>query len=301
MVQWRVVDLLGFEGVVSYRRGQLILHHEGENIGCISLAETAVILLGLRTTLGAAVLQQCCEFDVLLIPCNWAGVPAGIVAPWSNHTRVGARQLAQATLSLPRRKNAWAQIVRAKIIGQARVMELFDENISKDLLGMARAVKSGDPQNMEAQAARKYWARLFRDDSRGRIAGLGFGRNSMLDYGYTVMRGYCLRAIISAGLWPGLGIFHRGRGNPFSLADDLIEPFRPAIDAAIWMMRSDASTEDKMVKHALVAAADQVFSSSGLTVSSEMASFAQRFGNYVEGNFSKLEVPVWKGGFSQAW
>lgn len=301
MAQWRVVDLLGFGGDVSYSRGRLVLRRDCDEIGQIPLAETAVILVGLKAALGPSVLQKCCDFGVMLIPCQWAGTPVGAVAPWSGHTRVGARQLAQATLSLPRRKSAWAQIIRAKVIGQARTMELFDERISSDLLGLARSVRSGDPQNVEAQAARKYWARMFRGASCGRDPGSGLGRNGLLDYGYTVMRGYCLRAVISAGLWPGLGVFHQGRGNPFHLVDDLIEPFRPALDAVVWMMKPDASLDERSVKHAVVAAADQVFSDSGLTISSEMTSLAQRFGNYVEGDAARLEVPVWKGGFLQSW
>lgn len=301
MAQWRVVDLLNFEGNIFYRRGNLFLSKDRGEAGSIPLAEIAVILLGLKVNLGPAVLQQCCGYDVLLVPCQWAGVPTGAVAPWSDHTRVGARQQAQAALSVPRRKNAWAQIVRAKITGQAKTMELFDEKVASDLFGIARSVRSGDPQNLESQAARKYWARLFRGSGVGRIAGFGSGKNGMLDYGYTVMRGYCLRAIVAAGLWPGLGIFHKGRNNPFHLADDLIEPFRPALDAAVWMMRPDASLENRAVKHAVVAAADQVFSDSGLTISSEMISLAQRFGSYVEGDVRKLEVPTWKGGLFQAW
>ena len=41
------------------------------------------------------------------------------------------------------------------------------------------------------------------------------------------------RSICAAGLQPALGLHHHARGNPFCLADDLIEPFRPVVDAAV--------------------------------------------------------------------
>ena len=45
------------------------------------------------------------------------------------------------------------------------------------------------------------------------------------------MRALCARAVVAAGLHPSIGVHHANRGNPFALADDLIEPFRPLVDA----------------------------------------------------------------------
>jgi CRISP-associated protein Cas1 len=41
------------------------------------------------------------------------------------------------------------------------------------------------------------------------------------------------RAVVAAGLHPTIGIFHANRGNAFALADDLVEPFRPLVDALV--------------------------------------------------------------------
>jgi CRISPR-associated protein Cas1 len=63
---------------------------------------------------------------------------------------------------------------------------------------------------------------------RDRDAG---GANGLLNYGYTVLRSMCARAVVAAGLHPSIGVHHANRGNAFALADDLIEPFRPLVDA----------------------------------------------------------------------
>jgi CRISP-associated protein Cas1 len=96
---------------------------------------------------------------------------------------------------------------------------------------MARRVKSGDPENLEAQAARRYWPALFGKDFR-RDRDLG-GTNALLNYGYAIMRATVARAIVATGLHPTVGIQHSNHGNAFALADDLVEPFRPMVDEGI--------------------------------------------------------------------
>ena len=76
--------------------------------------------------------------------------------------RVAARHRAQAEVSLPRKKNAWARLIRAKIEGQASVLKNLKirgrwANYSRSRI----EVRSGDPGNVEAQAARLYWSRAL--------------------------------------------------------------------------------------------------------------------------------------------
>lgn len=302
MPAWRVIDLADFEGKLSYQRGGIVLTDvEGNEKGALQLADVSTILIGHGVSIGRSVLQQLCMYDVVLLPCDWRKVPTGALSSWSTHTRVGARHLAQSNLSLPRKKNAWARVISAKIAGQASTLEPFDPGQAAILHQMSQKVRSGDPENLEAQAARMYWSRLFPGSAFSRNPDGDDNRNTLLNYGYTVMRGFAIKAIASAGLCPALGVFHRGRSNAFNLADDLIEPFRPALDATVSFMSETASLEDRQVKHALVAAADCVFSESGRTVSSELTALAQQFGRYVEGDIDRLPVPQWRGGFFEAW
>ena len=272
--QWRVIDLCGFEGELRSTRGGVEVWPEEGASTTIPVAEVAVVLVGMKVALSAAVLHRLAEADVAVLFCDWRGIPEGGCYSWSDHGRVAARHRAQAEVSLPRKKNAWARLIRAKIEGQASVLENLKIRGSGELLALADQVRSGDPGNVEAQAARLYWSRaLGKGVGRQPAAGQLIGANACLDYGYSVLRGHLMRAVLAAGLAPALGVFHRGRGNAFALADDLIEPFRPAIDEVALQLPPTASPSDHSVKQLLVAAA------------------CQRF----EGDVDRLNVLSWQG------
>jgi CRISPR-associated protein Cas1 len=282
---------------VSYQRGQLVVCPEEtpDQETTVPLVDVGTILFGLKTTIGGAVLQQMAEFDVVALVCDWKGVPVGGMYGWHDHGRVGARQKAQAEVTLPRRKNAWGQVVKAKVLGQAANLRLTGDKDWSVLRDLANSVRSGDPENIEAQAARYYWARVF-GAPHGRVPGARVdNRNALLDYGYTVLRGHAVRAVLSAGLAPSLGIFHRGRANFFNLADDLIEPFRPAVDYVVTGLKPEMSVNHPSVKKALVRASSQAFVPDGRTVSTCLTDLAQQLGRYVEGDIDRLPVPAWNG------
>ena len=294
--QWRVIDLCGFEGELRSTRGGVeVLSGEGVPT-IIPVAEVAVILVGMKVALSAAVLHRLAEADVAVLFCDWRGIPEGGCYSWSDHGRVAARHRAQAGVSLPRKKNAWARLIRAKIEGQASVLENLKVRGSGELLALADQVRSGDPGNVEAQAARLYWSRaLGKGVGRQSAAGQLIGANACLDYGYSVLRGHLMRAVLAAGLAPALGVFHRGRGNAFALADDLIEPFRPAIDEVALQLSPTASPSDRSVKQLLVAAASQRFDGDGHGIPTVAETLAQSFGRYVEGDIDRLNVLSWQG------
>lgn len=294
--QWRVIDLCGFEGELRSTRGGVeVLPGEGVST-IIPVAEVAVILVGMKVALSAAVLHRLAEADVAVLFCDWRGIPEGGCYSWSDHGRVAARHRAQAEVSLPRKKNAWARLIRAKIEGQASVLENLKVRGSGELLALADQVRSGDPGNVEAQAARLYWSRaLGKGVGREPGAGQLIGANACLDYGYSVLRGHLMRAVLAAGLAPALGVFHRGRGNAFALADDLIEPFRPAIDEVALQLPPTASPSDRPVKQLLVAAASQRFDGDGHGIPAVAEALAQSFGRYVEGDIDRLNVLSWQG------
>lgn len=293
---WRVIDLCEFEGELRSTRGGVEVCPEGGTPTKVPVAEIAVVLVGMKVALSAAVLHRLAEADVAVLFCDWRGIPEGGCYSWSDHGRVAARHRAQAEVSLPRKKNAWARLIRAKIEGQASVLENLKIRGSGELLALADQVRSGDSGNVEAQAARLYWSRaLGKGVVRQPAAGQLIGANACLDYGYSVLRGHLMRAVLAAGLAPALGVFHRGRGNAFALADDLIEPFRPAIDEVALQLPPTASPSDRPVKQLLVAAASQRFDRDGHGIPTVAEALAQSFGRYVEGDIERLNVLSWQG------
>lgn len=290
---WRVLDATSFQGVVGGVRGRVTFEGGDGKVREIPAEEVAVLLLGQDTQFSTAALHYLAKHDIATVACDWKAVPFAGLYPWGEHGRVAARHIAQAELSLPRRKNAWMQLVKAKVRGQAAVLAERDEIGAEHLLALSAKVRSGDPDNVEAQAARFYWSRLFDEFKRDQDAGDDV--NVMLNYGYVVLRGHGVRAALSAGLSPPVGFFHHGRGNYFNLVDDLIEPFRPAIDHLVAGLGEGASIRHPSVKAALVAAASQPFSSDGYRIPKVFDDLAQQVGRYVEGEVEKLQVLPWAG------
>jgi CRISPR-associated protein Cas1 len=154
-----------------------------------------------------------------------------VTLPLEGHHAQNARMHAQWSASRPLAKQLWRRIVSAKIVMQGSLLEARGADGAVAFAHIARRVKSGDPDNLEAQAARRYWPLLMgKDFRRDRDSG---GANGLLNYGYAVIRATVARAVIAAGLHPTIGIQHSNRGNAFALADDLVEPFRPLVDALV--------------------------------------------------------------------
>ena len=67
--------------------------------------------------------------------------------------------------------------------------------------------------------------------------------NVLLNYGYSILRAAVARAIVMAGLHPAFGLQHCNRSNLFCLADDLMEPLRPLVDARVRELVRISQTE----------------------------------------------------------
>lgn len=286
--RWRIVDLTGYAGDVGVRRGSLVVDSER-----VFLDDVAVILAGRDTAWSGNVTALAARYQIPILGCDWRGIPYACTLPWSENTRVGARHRAQADLSRPRQKNAWMQIVKAKIHGQASNLCVVDGPSGRRLEELAGMVRSGDPDNVEARAARMYWSRLFADEHFVRRLGSGSGRNAQLDYGYAIIRGLTVRAVCVAGLWPTLGLWHHNRSNGFGLADDLVEPFRPAVDFQVLRSAIVEGGLDAQAKRRMVDTIALPYGENGATVASAISELAQRLARYVEGDAVRLTVRSW--------
>ena len=104
---------------------------------------------------------------------------------------------------------------------------------SKDagLCALVSEVCSGDPGNVDGRAVRIYWKTLlgaaFHCDVDAE------DENRLLNYGHVVLRTASDRAIYAAGLQSLLGLHHHNKYNSWCLADDIMEPFRPLVDATV--------------------------------------------------------------------
>lgn len=227
----RIIDLSETPARLSARNGLLAIEPKDREPVTMPLAEVGVLILAhpqISCTLGA--LAGLTAAGAAVIACDDHHLPAGLMLPIQAHFSQTERFTAQAAAALPVKKRLWKQIVREKIRAQAALLRAAHGE-DCGLTNLFQTVRSGDPSNVEAQAARRYWNLLFRDDEFHRRRDAN-DQNRFLNYGYAVLRALVGRAVCAAGLHPSLGLHHHNRYNPFCLADDLMEPYRPLIDSA---------------------------------------------------------------------
>jgi CRISPR-associated protein Cas1 len=214
---------------LSYADGQLVVNREDGEIKTAIEDIGWLVLDTPQVSLSLPVISACMEAGVAIITTDIRHHPSGLTLPFHRHYRQAAVAILQVEAGAPLKKRLWQRIVQAKIINQSAVLRT-DGTGSAPLEEMARLVGSGDPENVEARAARAYWSALWPDFRRQDETDL---RNAMLNYGYAILRAVIARALVAAGLLPCLGLHHASDQNPFNLADDLIEPFRPLADRVV--------------------------------------------------------------------
>jgi len=234
---------------LSIRYGQLIVKQNGEEISSIPCEDIGVLIVDHQgTSYTHCVFTEILRCGAAIVLCGSNHHPSGMLLPIESNSMQTERFRQQIKAKEPVKKRLWKQIVRAKIKHQAKLVGK-DSYVYKTLMALRDKVRSGDPENIEAQASKKFWPVYIADlTDSSRSAGSGqatslgmtFHRNidgpppnNMLNYGYMVMRAAVARALCSAGLLPSLGIHHRNRYNAFCLADDILEPFRGFVESKV--------------------------------------------------------------------
>jgi CRISPR-associated protein Cas1 len=237
----RVVEIETDGRHLAINRGFLVVSEHGTEVGKVPLDDIAAVLAnahGLTHSNNALVTLS--RRGVPVVLCGANHMPAAIVWPVDSHHVQTGRMNDQVAAGVPLKKRLWAQLVRAKILAQAATLAAVGAPHAGFFL-LSRKVRSGDPDNVEAEAARRYWPLLlgaeFRRDTRGD------GINGLLNYGYAVLRAGVARAVMAAGLHPGFGLMHSNRSNPMVLIDDLMEPFRPSVDREVYRLARDGARD----------------------------------------------------------
>lgn len=227
----RVIEILTQGTQLSKERGFLRIKKPECEDQSVPLADIATVIISTHATLSARLVTALHEQGANLIITGGNYHPAAFFWPQSSHTEHVRRLNQQIEASQPLKKRLWQQVVRFKIRNQSAVLSLR-KKADPGLEALAGRVRSGDPDNCEAQAARRYWPQLMGTDFRRNTDGADH-TNILLNYGYAVIRAAMARAVCACGLNPSLGIHHRNLANPFCLVDDLMEPYRPLVDDVV--------------------------------------------------------------------
>ncbi|MFZ2300699.1 MAG: type II CRISPR-associated endonuclease Cas1 [Gallionella sp.] len=292
----RIVEVADDRRHLFLSRGFLVVQDtEGERkeLGQVPLDDVVAVIanahgLSYTNNLLVALAERCAPF--VLCAANHNAV--GMVLPIEGNYQQAKRFDAQIAANQPLMKRLWAEIVKSKLQQQAAALEAAGAPFVP-LSALVRKVRAGDPDNFEAQGARRYWGLLFGDEFRRDQQGTGL--NAMLNYGYTILRAATARAVVAAGLHPTLGLHHSNEGNAMRLVDDLMEPFRPMIDLKVWQLHKQG--EDEITpesKRALVRTLyDDMQTSAGATPVMVCAQkLATSLAQVFMGEKEKLDLPL---------
>jgi CRISP-associated protein Cas1 len=227
-----------------------------ENERSIPVEDIGLVILDhpqITTTQGiiAALLKN----NACIVYCDEKHMPSSFMLPLADNDTYSEKVKHQIAASEPLKKQLWKQTVSQKILNQSRVLAILGFD-NKYLLRLYQKVVSGDQENLEGHASAVYWELLLKkfEVRRGRYEE---SPNHYFNYGYAILRSVIARNLVGSGCLPVLGIHHTNKYNPYCLADDIMEPYRPIVD--LWIYRylleqgtiisDELSREDK--KHLL--------------------------------------------------
>ena len=215
---------------------------------------SAIIVCCFSAKIELRLLTEAAKLGIGLILCE-TYTPAAIVLPAMRSTDTALTRAWQKA-SPETLAAIWSATIDAKCANQTALAAAWNP-LHPSLPQMQEALPRSFPVK-EAVVSKLYW-HAFRDwvgcSDFARLRGEGLP-NHCLDYGYAVLLARVLQLCYACGLDPTFGIGHETAERATPLAYDLMEPFRPLVDARVadWLRRSGIPDElDKAFKQHLLA------------------------------------------------
>lgn len=215
----------------------------GKTKGKIPIEDLGLLMLDhFQITISHQLIQKMMGNHVVIISCDALHLPHGIMLPLYGHTEYSERIKNQINISERLKNQLWKQTVENKIKNQKEVLKMLGKYF-EPMQEYLENVKSGDPSNREGIAAQHYWKHLMGSDFMRKR--MGNFPNPFFNFGYAVLRSIIARSLVETGLLPVLGIFHKNKYNPYCLADDIMEPYRPFVDLMVvrWLEKNHNADE----------------------------------------------------------
>lgn len=242
---------MSWRTVVISKRAKLDLHLNhmvvrGEETTKIFLGDISVLIIETTAvSVTACLLNELIKQKIKVIFCDEKRNPASELVPYYGSHDTSDKIRIQIKWTEELKQLVWTEIVTEKIRQQAYVLKALDLPQHILLEQYISQIKPNDASNREGHAAKVYFNALF---------GLDFSRsmdmpiNAALNYGYAILLSAFNREITANGYITQLGVFHDNIFNPFNFASDLMEPFRPLIDAAVYRMQPEKFEREEKLK-----------------------------------------------------
>ncbi|TFH98466.1 CRISPR-associated endonuclease Cas4/Cas1 [Micrococcus lylae] len=263
-----VVHLTAPGSRASLSRGRLTVVQGDEKLASVPLERMTAVVVHGNVDLSGALLRE----------MMWRGLPGvwctgtGRVVGWTNGVRSpnGGARFRQFEVAAQGRVDVAREFIAAKISNQATILRRFggDASVVAQLRSATRMALTAPTEQelfgIEGRAAAAYFDRFPRllSDAVDSSIGANFpgrvGRgavdelNVALNYGYGMLLGEVIRAVLACGLDPHAGLLHSPGRNKPALALDLMEEFRaPLVDAAVLTAFNNGEFGERSFTHVL--------------------------------------------------
>lgn len=244
-MSWRTV-VISNNAKLDYQIGYLVVR--GTETTKIHLNEIGTLIIeSTAVSMTSYLLSELMKNKIKVIFCDEKRNPVSELIPYYGSHDTSAKIRKQTEWTKEEKALIWTEIVSEKIKQQALLLERYNKKEAMMLYGYMEEVEYGDVTNREGHAAKVYFNALF---------GKSFTRtdetpvNAALNYGYSIILSIFNREIVASGYLTQVGLFHDNMFNPFNLASDFMEPFRPIVDEMVVNMKPEKF--DKEEKHRLL-------------------------------------------------
>lgn len=230
-MSWRVVVIRN-RAKLELRMNHLVVRNESETR--IHLNEMSVLIVeDTSVSITAALLSEMAKRKIKVVFCDEKRMPSSELVSYYGSHDTSEKVKKQTEWKDETKQKVWSDIVREKITKQAQLLALLGRSESALLLKWAEETENNDITNREGAAAKVYFAAVFGSEfTREKSCAI----NAALNYGYTILLSAFNREVVSNGYITQLGICHRNKFNQFNLSSDIMEPFRPICDRAVYEM-----------------------------------------------------------------
>ena len=179
---WRTI-VVDSQCKLTYKCGFIVI--KKENTVAVHISEIDVLILSTpQLCFSGVAIAELLKAKVKIVFCDEKRDPIGELMSYYDNYHTAKNVLEQTKWGEQTKRDVFTQIIRQKILNQARLLLKFGKEESDLLFSYAAEIEEADETNREGHAAKVYFNALF---------GLDFERrsdnpiNAALNYGYSLL------------------------------------------------------------------------------------------------------------------
>ncbi len=243
-MSWRTV-VISNHCKLDYSMGYMVARSV-DKTSKVYIDEISVLVIETTAcSITAALMNELIKKKVKVIFCDEKHNPSHELTSLYGSHDCSLKLKMQIAWSASAKSAVWTAIVGEKIKNQSLLLKSLGHEQYALLESYIDELEFNDQTNREGHAAKVYFNALF---------GKSFSRsgddsiNAMLNFGYSLLLSIFNREVVCSGYLTQLGLFHDNRFNQFNLSCDLMEPFRPYVDALVVHTQPNQFDKEEKIK-----------------------------------------------------